>query len=392
MNCLFESLFDGRTNCRNRLMHNEDKYLTEESGGADLAQDLSRLFSLTNVEAVAYRDFSQQRAERRSLGRKKPEEAATLLPETIEAVHSEDIAVADSPSAAVELHHFSEAGQGTRGMALQIESRVAPSLMLPPTSRPAIASVQLQKTQGYLSWSTLAVYSPYAQVGCSTICANLACVFHADGGDVLLVDGTGNGNLSHWFGAAERRVGMRRFGQAGENRPSILVMSANQPDSDWFRKQVEPQTAQVSRTIIDLGHEATPFSDEALLASQVLLVPLLPTLDSLLAFARLDAWLARLRVTGRQCPQVCYVMNRVDTQSELHGKARELIAAHCQETLLAAELEAQTDTADALAHRMTVTDFAPSSRLAAGFSALGDALLHLPLPQEAAHPACWVEL
>ncbi len=392
MNCLFEFLFDGRTNCRNRLMQNEDKHPAEESGGTSLAQDLSRLFSLTNVEAVAYRDFSQQRAERRSLGRRKPEEAEALLSETVEAVRTDDTAPADGPSSAVVLPTFSETRQETRGLALQLESRVMPSLMPPAIATPAIANVQLQKSQGYLSWSTLAVYSPYAQVGCSTICANLACVFHANGGDVLLVDGKSDGNLAHFFGATERRVGMRRFGQAGENRPSIFVMSANQPKSDWFRKQVEPQVSQVSRTIVDLGHEITPFSDEALLASQVLLVPLLPTLDSLLAFARLDAWLARLRATGRACPQVCYVMNQVDTQSELHGKARELIAAHCKESLLAPALEAQPDIADALSHRMTVIDFAPSSRVAADLSALGDALLHLPVVQGAAHPARWVEL
>ena len=384
-------------------MQNQDPKLnanveTALEAALEAPVDLARLCSWARLEDVAYQDFSQQRADRRLRRRVEELPAVSLASRPVDATMDatgaagspvrlalEQTVVAVSPGVA--------AGSTLDSVAPGIAPdavAVAPDAVAGPSwsaGSAALASAPL-RLEGP---AAVAVYSVAGGVGKTTLCANLARSLSALGERVLLVEGGGLGLLPLHFGADAMRPGLRSFRAPGDSRASILVLGEEQPGEAWVREAVEPAMHGVARTLFDLGPASEGFLDQALALCQMMLVPVLPDLNSALTFSRITARLDRLRAQGIACPQVYFVLNRFDERSELHRRVREKLALEYGEQLLPCVLEASDDITEALAARMPLADLRPSSGLAHDFAELARWLQRVQQPELPGTPGRWSE-
>ena len=389
-------------------------------------QDLSRLFSLSDVAALAYRDFSEERAERFRNGLARREAArlsrvpdAASIPPSLEErpaqllVHQileEAVTAVSKPetltpisAVVIDANPTSPVSDSPRLRISSIETPVpdapiaakfehVPLPQGPLKENEEPGGVTVSTPEAFLAWSGMAVFSPFTETGNSAICANLAAALHARGEQVLLVDATGKSLFPLYFGAEDSRPGLRRFRAPGDSTPSVFTLGTSEPDGTWLREEVKPHMEQVTRTLIDLGAEMPLLSGEVLQHCQLLLVPLLPNLDSLLAFEKLEARLHPLRTQGRHCPQVRYLLTKMDRTNELHAKAQELLRAQAGDLLLDKSLPDDSAAIHAFTKRMTLVDYDAASPLAIDLKELADSLLTLPAIPPAKHSARWIEL
>ena len=375
--------------------------------------DLARLCSWARMDDVAYQDFSQQRADRR-LGRRVEElPAVSLTPRPVGAAEAAgntvylplEQPVVQAPP--IGLNEDGKAGgmrqdtaafRALAGSTLaSIASTITPSVVA--SSPSAVAGPSWSAAPAELASAplpldrpaALAIYSVAGGVGKTTLCANLARSLSALSERVLLVEAGGLGLLPLHFGADQMRPGLRSFCAPGERRASVLVLGEEQPGEAWMREAVEPAMHGVARTLFDLGPVSEGFLDQALAVCQLMLVPVLPDLNSTLTFSRITARLDRLRAQGIACPQVYFVLNRFNQRSELHRRVREQLALEYGEQLLPCVLNASDDVTEALAARMPLADLRPASELAHDFAELARWLQRVQQPELPGQPVRWSE-
>ncbi len=376
-----------------------------------LDTDLARLFSLNNVEEVAYLDFSRERAEHRSQRLSDKVRALPAVPNSVSP--SADERISESPTITgkhVVASALRDAILSTQEPEHEASCAGAASLALPagPSvahQAPHVATEvahggeiatshegELLKESAALLSPALAVYSIAGGVGKSTLCAHLARALHDRGERVLLVDANGLGMLPLHFGADDMHTGLRRFRAPGESQASILVASDESPDGTWLRSNVEPLMQRVSRTIFDLSAANDSFLDEALRVCQIMLVPLLPDLSSLLTLIRINGRLKKLEALGLSGPKVQYILNRYDSVNESHRKAKDMILSQIGDDLLTVTLCASDDLGSAFEQRMTVADLAPTSPLTKSYADLARWLREQAPPLSNPDAARWSEL
>jgi cellulose biosynthesis protein BcsQ len=362
---------------------------------SEVALDLTRLKNWSNFEETAYRDFSQQRAERRSVAHRRMDEsrrAGVPVPESVSdsiaapvATAQEAVRPAAPPAPAQAAAAPQPAAPAPTVLAENAQiaepvSRTAPVPVRVPVRAPmAPAKVSVR--------TAVAVYSPAGGVGKSTICAHLARSLYARGERVLLVDGSGDGMLSTYFGATEERAGLRQFCAPGESHASVLVMSREEPDAGWLQEEIAPLMTGVDRTIFDLGHSNSSLTDEVLSLCQVLLVPVVPGQQSAMAISRVAARLDKLRAHAGACPRVFFLVNRFNEESEQDRRAIQALQEQFGEEIAPVRLERSEEVEYAFAERMTISDFHTTAPLAQQYEKLAAWLRKLLPPSTPASAA-----
>jgi len=99
----------------------------------------------------------------------------------------------------------------------------------------------------------------------------------------------------------------------------------------------------------------------------VVLIPLLPDLNSILTVSRIEASLKAMKSRGIQIPPAFYLFNRFDENDPMHQQARGLVQRQCGEHLLPMTIHSGAEIAQAIASRMTVADHAPESDVTRDF-------------------------
>jgi cellulose biosynthesis protein BcsQ len=302
------------------------------SSQKDLANDVALLFSWAKVENTPYRDFSRPRTSPA-----KPRHDGT---EKAEAV--------------IE----------TRTVALP-ETRQAASGQLQPangTSLPPLRAGYREAADPRQAPPVLAMFSIAGGVGKTTICAELGKTLSALGEQVLLVDATARGLLPFHFGAMGMRTGLRKFVPPDPSAQPIQVMTGDVATQEWLDREVKPLMANVQRTIFDLGQSSEDLLGSVLEMCTMVLVPLLPDLNSIVSVVRLESLLNAI-AKGANRPAVFYFFNRFSEHSINDQRAREFVEQQCGQRLLPISLRYGQEMADALHAGVAGADLTAGSDL-----------------------------
>jgi cellulose biosynthesis protein BcsQ len=237
----------------------------------------------------------------------------------------------------------------------------------------------------------LAVYSVAGGVGKTTVCANLGKTLCSLGEQVLLVDATGRGLLPFYFGATEQRAGVRKFVAPGGSAPSIQIITGDECTPDWLDRDVKGLMAAAQRTIFDLGPATQSLLPAILAMCNVVLVPLLPDLNSIISVLRIES-LLNGPVTGAKSPGLFYFFNRYDEQSGNDRWARDFVVRHCGHRLLPVSLRHGRELTEALQGGFPGMDSTPGSELSHDYLQLALYVRRVaPLSSHVALPGRWSE-
>jgi cellulose biosynthesis protein BcsQ len=313
----------------------------QEATGPDsqreMANDVALLYSWAKVENTPYRDFSRQRTS--------PSKARHDGGQKVGGEKTE--AIADNRSIALPETRQAASGQQqtTNGV-----------------SSPPIRSGYREEAAPRQAPPVLAVFSLAGGAGKTTICAGLGKTLSSLGEQVLLVDATGRGLLPLHFGATEMRTGPRKFVPPDQSASPIQVITGDMATQEWLDRDVKPLMATVQRTIFDLGQTPESLLGSILGMCTVVLVPLLPDLNSIVSVARIENLLDAL-AKGVNRPAIFYLFNRFNEHSMNDQRAREFVEQQCGHRLLPISLRHGQELAEALHAGVAGADFAAGSDL-----------------------------
>ena len=212
------------------------------------------------------------------------------------------------------------------------------------------------------SSSAIGIYSVAGGAGKTTVSANLGKALCSLGEQLLLVDTSGRGLLPFYFGATELRWGSRKFAAPGVNAPFIQVIAAEQVTGEWLHDEVKPSMSGAQRTIFDLGALCGSLLPALFSMCSVVLVPLLPDLNSVLSVGVIER-VMHAHSAGLKTPSLFYLFNRFDEQSINDQQARELVARQCGKRLLPVTLRHDWTLTEALHGGISASDHTPGSGL-----------------------------
>jgi cellulose synthase operon protein YhjQ len=341
----------------------------------ELAKDVARLYSWANVEDVPYRDFSRLRKPQHKqpapVGEgQKDEDLGSLcgvVEDSARAAESAEVdvrALPVIPPANPEKTLASVEASPQPAPVPTPQGEVLPHLLIPskPRTRPKFVEQGLARNQ-VDARPVMAVYSLAGGVGRTTLCANLGRVLCSMGEQVLLVDASGSGLLPFYFGASDLRPGLRTFVAPGMNYSPLRVIGADEVTGEWLKRDVASAMMASQRAIFDLGPASTGVLPEIFQMCTVILIPLLPDLNSILSISRIEASVKTMQSKGNKVPSPFYLFNEFDEQNSMDQRARELVVQQCGERLLPFTIRHGAEVAVAIASRMTVADHAPESEV-----------------------------
>jgi cellulose biosynthesis protein BcsQ len=312
-------------------MADAERNQAARKGDKGLAKDVAHLYSWAKVSDPSYRTFVRTKPQPPPLTEVADEEKAsahsTALREKTKAKHRRG-----APS-----------------------SKVAETAKV-NTRAPESGEIKVR--------SALAVASVAGGVGKTTICANLARTLCSMGERVLLVDGSGSGLLPFYFGATDLRFGLRTFVAQANPLPMMQVISAQDITVEWLQTAVADASLKAQRVIFDVGFASAHVLPRILEQCDVLLVPLLSDLNSLLTVQRIEERVLAGRRRGLRVPSPFYLFNKFDERSPMEREAHGLAIQHCSDRLLPFTIRRSASVAEAICDRMTVVDSAPQSEVA----------------------------
>jgi cellulose biosynthesis protein BcsQ len=237
----------------------------------------------------------------------------------------------------------------------------------------------------------LAVYSIAGGVGKTTLCANLGKTLCSLGEQLLLVDASGRCLLPYYFGATDLRPGPRKFVAPGVNAPPIQVIAADRVTSQWLDGEVKPLLSGSQRTIFDLGSPCESLLPAILGMSTVVLVPLLPDLNSMVAVSGIERALG-VQSGDPRIPTVFYLFNRFNELSSNDQRARDYVARLCGRRLLPIALRHSSELAEALHDGVPLAPPVPGPQLSHDYLELALWVRRVaPLSSAALLPGTWSE-
>ena len=240
--------------------------------------------------------------------------------------------------------------------------------------------------------SAIAVASLAGGVGKTTICANLGRILCSMEERVLLVDVSGSGLLPFYFGATNLRFGLRTFVAQANPLPTMQVISAEEITLKWLQGAVAEAELRAQRVIFDVGFASAHVLPHILELCDVLLVPLLSDLNSLLTVPRIESRILAAQRRGLKIPSPFYIFNKYDEKSLMETEAHELAVRRCSERLLPFTIRRSVNVAEAIHDRMTVVDCAPQSEVTRDCQELALWLRTVaPVSQDALEPVRWSE-
>jgi len=277
-----------------------------------------------------------------------------------------------------------------------IPEELAPPAELPISQwfarTPANLRRQPQEDSSSLRSGVVAVYSLAGGVGKSTLAANLAGALCSQSEETLLVDASNLSLLPFFFGAGEFKSGIRTFIAPDADQPPVHVFCTEEGNAGWLATDVKPAMRASQRTIFDIGCMPEAELCEILGLCSLVLVPLLPDLNSVLTIRRIESAMASRRERGVAVPPVYYVFNEFDGTREIDQQAHEIARQQCGDRLLSQTICFGSETTEALAARMTATDLAPASDVAKDYRELAKWLRSVaPAKRLSALAARWSE-
>jgi cellulose biosynthesis protein BcsQ len=354
------------------MENNEIQDVSRTGPQRELANDVAMLFSWAKIENTPYRDFSRPV---RSVDWAKNQETgrASGSNGSHDAV-SLSVTVASPVAASVAIDVCSpESRPNLRSeTATPSAHQLSPS-HLPGTSQslpqdvPAISKAEMRAAihesdaHGKVA-PVVAVYSVAGGVGKTTVCANLGKTLCSLGEQLLLVDASGRRLLPFYFGATELKTGSRKFAASGVNAPFIQVNAADKVTNQWLDSEVKPMMSASQRTIFDLGPLCESMLPTIFGMCTVVLIPLLPDLNSIVTVAAIESSLNALSM-GPRTPTFFYLFNRFDEQSVNDQQARDFVARQCGDRLLPITLRHGRELTEALHGGNSAADQTPGAEL-----------------------------
>jgi cellulose biosynthesis protein BcsQ len=337
------------------MENNEIQDVSRSGPQKELANDVAMLFSWAKIQNAPYRDFSRQpkRSPSPPVHTGAASSSATAASASIDVCSPELRAVLGSEPTAPEAHQAAPSRDpGTR-----------PSLHqdVPAISQVGMRAAYQAGHPGKPS-PVIGIYSVAGGVGKTTVSANLAKTLCSLGEQLLLVDASGRGLLPFYFGATELRAGTRKFVAPGANAPFIQTITAGIVTSEWLDGEVKPLMSGSQRTIFDLGPLSGSLLPTIFNMCSVVLIPLLPDLNSIVTVAAIENSL-NAQSTGLKPPTVFYLFNRFDEQSINDQQAREFVARQCGSRLLPTTLRHDWTLTEALHGGISASDHTPGSEL-----------------------------
>jgi hypothetical protein len=362
-------------------MENDEIREASKGGPArELANDVAMLFSWAKVENASYRDFSRSPAASRSLSNRA------------EAANGKGIEARDTGE------------QGGGPEAASTPAPDAPAALRPPLNsfsgleRMPAGTAQARPRSLFQETSltgrespVIGVYSVAGGVGKTTLCANLGKTLCSLGEQILLVEASGRGLLSFYFGATEAKTGVRRFAAAGTDASFIQLIVPERVSHQWLDGEVKPRMANPQRTIFDLGPLCDGLLPLIFSLCTVVLVPLLPDLNSIVTVAGIESSLAQ-QSAGSKTPAVYYLFNRFNEHSANDLHAWDFVERQCGPRLLPLTLRPDQELSGALQASITSSDHIPGPDLSQDYLDLALLVRKIsPLRSAALLPRLWRE-
>jgi cellulose biosynthesis protein BcsQ len=337
----------------------------------ELANDVAMLFSWAKMENTPYRDFSRPR-------------------KTASAPIAEK-AVAEGPAKR-------EAEPLPAAVTSSFPGSVPPDLRTPRATNGTASDQAMAPTQrtsathpssGRLA-PVLAVYSVAGGVGKTTLAANLGKALCSLGEQPLLIDVSSRGHLPFHFGATESRAGSRKFVAPGEHASFIRVLTADAVTSEWLEDTVKHAMSGAQRTILDIGPLFGGLLSTMFEMSTVILVPLLPDLNSISSVPAIES-LLNVPSAGPK-PTVYYVFNQFDQHKGNDQHARDIVARQCGQRLLPITLRHDWKLTETLHGDLSTADPTPGPELSHDYVELALWVRRVaPLRSAAVLPGRWSE-
>jgi cellulose biosynthesis protein BcsQ len=382
------------------MENNEIQNVSRGGPQKELANDVAMLFSWAKIQNTPYRDFTRQ-----------PKRSAASPVHTFERAQDQDIAGDSNSSHATAASPIAASanidvcspelrpGLGSE-QTTSVERQASPShdpgtghslrQDVPPASKGGMRTTFHPDSPGKLS-PVIGIYSVAGGVGKTTVSANLAKTLCSLGEQLLLVDASGRGLLPLYFGATELKAGPRKFVAPGVNAPFIQVIAAEKVTSEWLNGEVKPIMSGSQRTIFDLGPVCGSLLPTIFSMCTVVLIPLLPDLNSIVSVAAVESFL-NAQSTGLKTPTVFYLFNRFDEQSMNDQQARELVARQCGNRLLPITLRHDWTLTEALHGGLSAADHTPGSELSQDYLELALWVRRVaPLSSAVLLPGRWSE-
>jgi cellulose synthase operon protein YhjQ len=233
------------------------------------------------------------------------------------------------------------------------------------------------------------VFSLAGGVGKTSLVATLGRALSARGERVMLVDTSAFGLLPFFFGARDQRPGqLRTFSPPTASGDAPIQMLAVDPDTlgpenapqEALSSEIAKHTRGVSRVIVDLATASGSTTRRILKLSPVVLVPVVPDMNSVVSVSAIDAFFERHAGAAGKSALPYYVLNQFDPSLPLHLDVREVLREQLGDRLLPFALRRTPAVSEALAEGMTVMDYAPNSTVAEDFGSLAGWLKSLSAP------------
>jgi cellulose biosynthesis protein BcsQ len=348
------------------MENNETQDVSLGGPQADLASDVAMLFSWAKVQNAAYRDFSRPPKAQRTPPVLSAEQATNSNGGVTGENNGNYAAAVTSPP--------SRTGPGPE-QTTPVTSDPAPThVSYPPQflsrdvaagSQPAKAPFLQEADSPGKGLPVVAIYSVAGGVGKTTICANLGKTLCSLREQLLLVDASGRGLLPFYFGATELKAGLRKFVAPGANAPSIQVITPDAVTKEWLDRDVKHLISGSQRIIFDVGPLCGSLLPAIFSMCSVVLVPLLPDLNSILTVAAIEN-LLNTSSTGSK-PPVFYLFNRFDERRINDQEARDYVAWQCGHRLLPITLRHDSGLIEALNGGVSAADHSAGFELSHDF-------------------------
>jgi cellulose synthase operon protein YhjQ len=216
----------------------------------------------------------------------------------------------------------------------------------------------------------LEVFSLAGGVGKTSLVATLGRALSSRGERVLLVEATSFGPLPYFFGASDCRPGvLRTFRPPASSSDCPIRMTTIDPDSlsedtatqGSLVNEIEGWARGASRIIVDVATRSTATARALSWMSPIVLVPLIPDINSVLCASSIDSFFQRNVATQASQPEVFYVLNQFNESLPLHQEVQNVLHDRLGDRMLPFTLQSTPAVSEALADGMTIIDYAADS-------------------------------
>ncbi|HEV2380095.1 MAG TPA: cellulose synthase operon protein YhjQ/BcsQ [Terriglobia bacterium] len=296
--------------------------------------------------------------------------------------------VSKAASSAPDKPHVVRDGDKSRWFVLNGVLGGAPVLMEPSVPEPA-GDVPV-----------LEVFSLAGGVGKTSLVATLGRALSARREHVLVVEATPFESLQYFFGACNCRPGvMRTFRPPSRSSDAPIRLASIDAEAllresalqGSLASDVKSWSQGTSRVIVDVGTGSTAVVRGLSRMSTVVLVPLIPDVNSVVTAHSIDTFFERLAGPSGHPANVFYVLNQFDSSLSLHVDVRKAMQARLGKRLLPLALPRTPAISEALAEGMTIMDYAPGSVAAAEFTSLAEWLADIQAPAATSPRGRWSE-